>query len=228
MITINWVYSRLNRSEYQGSRLYLLPDNTRVPSVTTILSKTKPKKDAEALQNWRKSIGDKRATEITTEAGNRGTRMHKWLESYLTEDKIEKPGSNPYSRQSHAMASKIIENYLKPNVGKVFGCEVMLYYPELYAGTTDVVAEWQGKLAIIDFKQSNKPKTNERVFDYHLQICAYALAHNELYQTNIKSGVILVCTPDLVLQKWEVTEDSFDHWSNLWANRIDEYYQKNT
>ena len=77
-------YTPLDRASVEGKRLYATPDGTKVPSVTTILEKTKPLEKVQALANWRKAVGEKKATEIVTEAANRGTRMHKYLEDYVT------------------------------------------------------------------------------------------------------------------------------------------------
>ena len=97
MIINQYNYSPISRETIDGKRHYCLPDGSRVPSVTTILDRTKREESKAALQNWRKRMGAQRAQEITTEAAGRGTRMHKWLEKYIINDTIEEPGSNPYS-----------------------------------------------------------------------------------------------------------------------------------
>ena len=78
----------------------------------------------------------------------------------------------------------------------------------------------------MDFKQSNKPKKAEWVEDYYLQLTAYALAHNELFGTNIREGHIFMCSRDLTYQQFDLWPDDFDDWSERWWNRCEEYYSK--
>ena len=177
------------------------------------------------MNNWRKRVGAQQAQQITTEAASRGTRMHKWLENYVCDDNIGEPGSNPYSQQSHKMASGIVEKFLTPNVTEIYGTEISLYYPGLYAGTTDCVANWQGEVSILDFKKTNKPKKTEWVTDYFLQLCAYALAHNEVYGTNISQGVILMCSQEYELQHWVITGAEFEAYTQKWIQRVDDFYR---
>ena len=225
MITPRFPYQKLSRETLEGSRKYALPDGQRVSSVTTILEATKSEESKQALNNWRKRVGAQQAQQITTEAASRGTRMHKWLENYVCDDNIGEPGSNPYSQQSHKMASGIVEKFLTPNVTEIYGTEISLYYPGLYAGTTDCVANWQGEVSILDFKQTNKPKKTEWVTDYFLQLCAYALAHNEVYGTNISQGVILMCSQEYELQHWVITGAEFEAYTQKWIQRVDDFYR---
>lgn len=224
MLTPLYQYYDLKRVQTDGSRLYQLPSGEKVASVTTILEATKNEEDKLALHRWRQRVGAEKAQQITIEAASRGTRMHKWLENYIKNDATGEPGSNPYSKQSHQMAQIIIEQYLKPNITKYYGSEVRLYYPGLYAGTTDVVVEWQGQLTILDFKQTNKPKSDERVQDYLIQLAAYALAHNSMFDTNINQGVVLMCSQDYKPQFWTICGDVFDQYAQRWAVKVDQYY----
>lgn len=224
MITEKFAYQTLTKQTQNSHRVYETPSG-KLPSVTTILSATKSPESQQALANWRARVGEKQAQAITTEAANRGTRMHKWLENYVCNDDPGVPGSNPYSQQSFQMASKIIENYLKPRVTAYYGSEVTLYYPDLYAGTTDLVAEWEGELAIIDFKQTNTPKKTEWISDYFTQLAAYKMAHDFHYNTNITTGVILMCSKDFAVQSWVITAQEFTTWQNVWADKLTQYYK---
>lgn len=229
-------YKELTRNQVNGKRLYSCPDGHHVASVTTILDKTKPLEKRQALAEWKKRVGEEKAQQITTEAAGRGTRMHKYLEDYVINGEINSPGSNPYSHQSHKMASTIINEGLK-NINEVWGVEVSLYYPGLYAGTTDGVGLHLNEESIFDYKQSNKPKKEEYIEDYYLQLTAYALAHNEIYGTNINKGVILMCVkpPELapgvwgdpMYQEFILSPDNFDYWRNKWWDRVAEYYRSN-
>ena len=211
-----YTYSKLTRDESTGKRLYATPTGHKVPSVTTILDKTKPAETRIALANWRKAVGEKKAQEITTEAANRGTRMHKYLEDYVTQGFLSPPGSNPFSQQSHKMAECIIEKGFGA-VSEVWGNEVPLYFPELYAGTTDCVGVHDGEESILDYKQSNKPKRDEWIEDYYLQGALYAAAHDCIYGTEIEQTVILMCTPDLFFQKFIVNGQRFKYYKSEWS-----------
>jgi hypothetical protein len=235
MLTQRYNYTPITRNSENGKRIYTLPDGSKVPSVTTILDRTKPQEKREALANWRKSVGEQRAQEITSEAAGRGTRMHKFLEDYVKNDRqLSEPGSNPYSKQAHIMAQQIVEHGLK-HVDEVWGIEVPLYVPGLYAGTTDACGLYQGQPSILDYKQTNKPKKKEWIEDYFLQLCAYAAAHNEVHGTDIKQGVILMAVAPKELepgifeqvqfQHWILEGNEWTIWTDRWFNRVEQYYK---
>jgi genome maintenance exonuclease 1 len=227
MLINKFNYTSISRTTIEGKRHYALPDGSAVPSVTTILDKTKPEEKRQALANWKRRVGEQQAQQITTEAAGRGTRMHKWLETYVKEGNMGTPGSNPFSQQSHAMANVIIFEGLGKNATEFWGVEVPVYYSGLYAGTTDCVGVWKGKPAILDFKQTNKPKKREWIDDYFIQLAAYALAHNNTHGTDIKQGVILMCSAENQYQEFEILENEFEHWTNEWLKRVELYYLSN-
>jgi genome maintenance exonuclease 1 len=220
-------YSNIKRIQSDIGRQYLTPDGNKVPSVTTILDKTKPIEKVQALNEWRNRIGHVQAAEITKNAASRGTIMHKRLEEYIAGE-IKPPGSNVVHAQAAKMADAIIEQYMKPFVSEVWGSEVSLYYTGLYAGTTDCVGVWKGAPAIMDFKQTNKPKKREWIEDYFLQLSAYAHAHNHIYGTEIKQGIILMCSGEIETQLFELNLEEFDKHSDLWWQRVEQYHLKNT
>lgn len=219
-------YSPLTRDESTGKRLYATPDGHKVPSVTTILDKTKPAEAREALAAWRRAVGEQKAQQITTEAANRGTRMHKFLEDYIKGIPLNESITNPFAQQSQKMAKIVIAEGMC-NVDEVWGSEVPLYFPELYAGTTDCVGVHKGDEAILDFKQTNKPKKREHIDDYFIQLTAYAMAHNEVHGTNIRKGVILMCSKDYEYQEFILEPADFDYWTERWCKRVEEYYKLN-
>jgi hypothetical protein len=234
MITQRYDYKSLTRKQIDGKRLYATPDGTAVPSVTTILDKTKPEEKRQALANWKKRVGEQKAQQITTEAANRGTRMHTYLENYVLDGVLKEKGTNPFSWASHRMAEVVIEQGLC-NVDEYWGMEVPLYFPGVYAGTTDCVGVHAGGEAIMDFKQSNKPKKEEWIDDYKLQLCAYAEAHNEVYGSNINKGVILMAVKpevnemgelqsDPIYQEFIIEGEEFEHWRKQWWHRVEQYY----
>jgi len=211
-------YSELSKTSPEGRRHYTTPDGRQVPSVTTILSQTK---DMTHLNAWKKRVGDQEAQRIATESANIGTVMHRSLERHV-KGEARAPGSNLIQQQAHAMANVIIENGLK-DVSEVWGSEINLYYPELYAGTTDLIGIYKGEPAIMDFKQARKLKKAEWVEDYYLQLVAYAEAHNKLFDTKIRHGRIFVCTQNNEYQTFEIND--YDKWLGRWFNRVEQYYK---
>ena len=224
MITQRYTYTPCARETIDGKRHYCLPDGSKVASVTTILDRTKSEESRAALANWRKAVGDAKATAITTEAASRGTRLHKWLENYVLSGEIAEPGTNPYSKQSWEMANQIITKGLI-HATEFWGTEVPLYVSGLYAGTTDLVGTWKGKPAIMDFKQSNKVKKREYIDDYFHQLAAYSLAHDEMYGTKIETGVILMCTKDCEYLEFVIEGEEFKKYTAEWLNRVEDYYK---
>ena len=216
-------YSPIDRvTTIDRKRHYKLPDGSSVPSVTTILDATKSKEKREALANWRKRVGTEQAQQISTEAANVGTLMHKNLELYINSDK-RKVGSNQIHQQAYNMSNVIIAEGFR-QVAEIYGTEVSLYASGLYAGTTDCFGLWNGKLAILDFKQTNKPKKREWVDDYFCQLTAYAQAHNEMFDTEINTGVILMCSRDLTYQEFVIEGKEFDVMAESWNDKVAQYY----
>ena len=218
-------YEAIKRIDTPEGRRYATPDGEKLPSVTTILDATKSEESKQALQNWRKRVGVQKAQAITTEAANRGTRMHKFLEDYIKTGIITESGSNPYSIQSHKMAQTIITEGLS-NCTEYWGTEVPLYFPRIYAGTTDLVGIHDGDEAIMDHKQTNKPKKREWIDDYFVQLSAYANAHNEVHGTKIRKGVIFMCSADNNYQEFILEGSDFDKYSDIWFKRVEQYYMK--
>ena len=230
LITEQYPYKELKRESVDGKRLYACPDGNHVASVTTILSKTK---DKSGLMAWRKRVGEKKAQEIVTEAAGVGTRMHKYLEDYVETGIMPTPGSNPFAKKAHTMAQQVLEHAMG-DVDEIWGSEVALYVPQMYAGTTDLVGQYKGQPCIMDFKQTNKPKKLEYVQNYFLQLVAYAEGHNEIHGTNIREGHIFMCSRGddgmelggETYQQFDVWPHEYDEWRNEWYNRVYTYYEK--
>lgn len=204
-----------------------------MPSVTTILDRTKSEEKKAVLANWKKRVGEQQAQKIVTEAANRGTRMHSYLEQYILTGDLKELPSNPFAQPSWFMAAEVILQGLQ-NVDEFWGTEVPLYYSGLYAGTTDCIGVWKGKPAILDFKQTNKPKKREWIDDYFIQLAAYAAAHNHTHGTEINTGVILMAQQPVTLPNGELDKpvyteyviegDEFAHWNEEWMKRVEMYY----
>lgn len=218
-------YVAINRETIDGVRKYATPDGEKLPSVTTILGATAPAEKMQALNEWRKRMGPAKAQEITTEAAGRGTRMHKYLEDYVLTGVLNSPGSNPYSKQANAMAESIIKQGLI-NCDEFWGTEIPVYYPKIYAGTTDLAGVHSGSEAIMDHKQTNKPKKREWIEDYFIQLTAYAAAHDEVHGTKIRKGVIFMCDPTCLYQEFIIEGAEFQKYSDMWFRRVEEYYKK--
>jgi len=216
------------RFEYPASIRSLINDQRhydigeeKLPSVTTILQATQSIEKKAILAKWKQKVGETKAESIKNEAGNRGTIMHRIIEGYITGE-----GHADLSDMGQAagtMAQTIFKEGLKGRMDEVWGSEITLYYPGLYAGATDLVGIYEGEEAIIDFKQSNKPKRREWIEDYFTQMAAYAMAHNHVYNTQIQSGVILMCTPGNYFQKFVVKDKEFQQYMWKWVSRVDQF-----
>jgi len=222
LIKPKYTYEKLKRVEVDGKRRYAAPGGAPVASVTTILSNTK---DMSHLIAWKKRVGEQKAQEIVTEASGVGTRMHHYLEKYVETGEWPQPGSNPYAQQAHMMATTI-KVHAMDDVDEIWGSEVPLYVPNIYAGTTDLVGVYKGNPCIMDFKQTNKPKKLEWVEDYFLQLTAYAIAHNEVHGTDIREGHIFMCSRAGEYQQFDLWPDEFAEWEQEWWNRCKQYYEK--
>ena len=202
-----------------GARTYDVK-GTRLPSVTTILARTK---DQSFLNKWKARVGEAEAERIKNLSSRRGTSMHKFLESYITG--IGYDDLTELGQAAKPMANKVIEMGLTP-VEEYYGSEVTLYYPGLYAGSTDLVCLHNGLETIADFKQANKPKREDWIEDYYLQIAAYCMAHDYVHGSKIRQGIIMVCTPDLYFQEFRFQDADLRRWKHKWLRRLDEYYRK--
>ena len=213
-------YPESIRSLVNDQRHYDVGDE-KLPSVTTILSATQSDEKKASLSKWRQNIGENKADFIMNEAANRGTIMHRVLEGYLLGQ--NHADFSDLGIEAGVMAQTIIESGIKDHLDEIWGSEITVYYPKLYAGATDLAGVYNGRESIIDFKQSNKPKRREWITDYFLQLAAYAMAHNYVYGTNIQSGIILMCTKDNYFQKFEVKDEEFQRFSWEWLRRVDKF-----
>ena len=212
-------YTRGTRSTDHGARTYTV-DGFNLPSVTTILNTTK---DQQYLKKWRDKVGENEAQRIFNLSSKRGTAMHKFLEKHIQGYGYE--ALTPIGREAAPMAKKIIEVGFIP-ISEYYGSEVTLYYPGLYAGTTDLVCMHNNLETIADFKQANRPKEEEWIEDYFLQIAAYAMAHDYVHRSKIEQGIIMVCTPDLYYQEFKFSGATLRSWKHKFLKRLDQYYDE--
>lgn len=216
-------YPETVREMIDGARHYSI-DNRKLPSVTTILQSTQSDEKKAVLENWQKKVGYDNAEQIKNTAANRGSIMHHIIESYLLDERHA--DLSEIGQQAGKMAQIIIDQGLKGSMDEIWGTEVTLYYPDLYAGASDLAGIYEGRESIMDFKQSNKPKRREWIEDYFIQLAAYATAHNQVYGTSIQSGTILMCTKDNYFQKFTVSGAEFQKYMWEWLKRVDLYYEK--
>ena len=217
-----FIYPPSTRSLVNGSRHYDI-ESEKLPSVTTILSATQPPEKKAKLAEWQQKVGKDKADSIRDQAAERGTIMHRILEGYLTGQRHL--DLTDLGQQAGVMAKNIWETDLRDGMDEVWGTEVTVYYPGLYAGATDLVGVYNGTQIIGDFKQTNKPKRREWIEDYFIQLAAYAMAHNYVYRTSIQSGLILMCSKDNVFQRFFVNPEEFKKYTFEWLKRVDLYYK---
>ena len=209
-------YADLKRED-GDVRLYLTPDGESLPSVTSILNKTK---DKSFLKKWREKVGEKKAEQIIRDSGQIGTALHLYIERLVNGEKYK--DLTKIGIQAEKMAKKIVEEAFK-DITEIWGSEVHLYYPGKYAGTTDMIGVYKGRPTVMDFKQTNRPKKREWIQDYLMQLSAYAVAHNKLFNTEIDQGVVLMCSRDLTFQRFELTGEKFTRASDSFMKKLDLY-----
>ena len=225
-INNKFTYPKSMRSIYKGSRHYDVGGD-KYPSVTNILAETKSQEDKDALLKWKKDVGFKQAAVISKQSSDRGTSLHQYLESIL----LNKMNGELLEETNlpKKMAETIVENGINDQISEVYGCEAVLYYDQNYkfAGTADaIVNSSDNKIKILDFKQSNRPKKREYsvITEYGLQLALYSIAHDNMFGTNIKSTEILMCTPNLIFQKFEFKDQELEILKKKAMNRVEQYY----
>ena len=212
-----FIYPKSTRSLINGKRHYDIGTNEKLPSVTTILQATQSEEKRKKLAEWRERQGAQAADRIKDIAALRGTSMHTYLEGYITDQRHL--DLTALGKEAGRMADIIIRSGLG-NLEEIWGTEVTLYYPGLYAGATDVAGIYNGRESIIDFKQTNKPKRREWIEDYFIQLAAYAMAHNHVYDTQIQQGVILMCSKDGFFQKFVVSDKEFKEYKYAFLEKV--------
>jgi len=194
----------------------------KLPSVTTILQATQSDEKKKVLEDWKNRVGADNAENIKNEAANRGSIMHRIIEGHLLGQRHA--DLSDQGILAGTMAQTIIDEGLEGSMNEIWGTEITLYYPKLYAGASDLAGIYEGRESIMDFKQSNRPKQKAWITDYFLQLAAYATAHNQVYGTRIQSGTILMCTKDNYFQKFTVQGAEFQRFMWDWLRRVDLYY----
>tara|TARA_B100001769_G_scaffold46818_1_gene33347 strand:+ start:1248 stop:1928 length:681 start_codon:yes stop_codon:yes gene_type:complete len=221
MITNKFNYPELKRINNDLGRFYIDPLNNHVPSVTTVLNNISDKKTS--LDQWRNRVGDVEADRVMKEATDIGSMVHLSLENYLNDIDDNIFTDDSLGNMAKKMSEKLISDALI-DISNVYGLEVHLVLDKLYAGTADCVGVIDGKDTIIDFKTSKRIKKKEWIDDYFLQGCAYANAHNVMFDTNISQVAILMVDRDLMYKKFIIKGAEFDHFTNIWKKKLLEFH----
>jgi hypothetical protein len=218
-----FIYPTSTRASVDGHRHYDL-GAAKLPSVTTILSNTQPPEKMKALAEWRLRVGENEAARIVDSSATRGTAMHKNNRKLFNRSISFR--LTDVGRNAHTMAQTIIDKGLANKITEYYGMEATLYYPDLYAGATDLIAQHLGCDSIIDFKQTNKPKKKEWIEDYFIQVAAYAMAHDHVYGTQIDKCIIMMCDPNNLYQEFVIRGYEIKNYKHKFLRRLDEYYNK--
>lgn len=198
-------FEELKSITTSGSRVYETPDGT-FPSITTVLGRKK----AQFFKEWRARIGEEEANKITTQATRRGTKVHKVVENYISNQEDYFGDSLPHVREMF----NTIKPHLDKNLNNIAGIEIPLWSKQLgVAGRCDCVADWKGQKAILDWKTSGKFKKREWVEEYFLQTTAYSIMFEERTKIPINNIVIVIAVENEEPQIFE--EKSFDYWRLL-------------
>jgi hypothetical protein len=219
-----FTYPKSMRSMVSGSRMYAV-NQEKLPSVTSILQATQSEEKKASLENWKARVGAAEANRIKNDASSRGTSMHSHLEKYLL-GQLNLELLEEEASKSKKMADEIIEQGIKGKLSEIYGTEATLYYPGKYAGTCDACGVYEGQETIIDFKQSNKPKKEEWIEDYYLQLGAYSLAHNVVHNSNITQGIVLLCTVDNLFQDFRIQGVKLEEYQNKFLEKVEQYYHQ--
>ena len=219
-----FTYPKSMRSIVSGSRMYAV-NQEKLPSVTSILQATQSEEKKASLANWKARVGVTEANRIKNDASSRGTSMHSFLEKYLL-GQLNLELLEEEDNKSKKMADEIIEQGIKNKLSEIWGTEATLFYPGKYAGTCDACGVYEGQETILDFKQSNKPKKEEWIEDYYLQLGAYSLAHNVVHNSKITQGIVLLCTVDNLFQDFRIQGEKLEEYQNKFLEKVEQYYHQ--
>lgn len=203
-ITLDALNFDLNAETTESGRLYTTPTGEKYKSITTVLSNY----NKQGILEWRQAVGEEQANKISRKAANRGTKIHKICEDYINNETTD------FKLQLLMPDLKELFFKIKPiidqNVDNIYAQEQALYSHKLkVAGRVDLIAEWNGRIAIIDFKTSTKQKDEENIQNYFMQCTAYALMFHEITGMWIDDIVVLIATEEGDAQVFERQVDVY-------------------
>ena len=223
MIKNKYTYPILERVDTEIGRHYLDSTNKPVPSVTTVLSGTSKSKDG--LIQWRNRVGDEEADRVIKQSTDIGTAVHEAIEKFLNKESWNDFGDTSDQIMAKNISNKFVNDALD-GITEIWGLEVGLILDNLYAGTADCVGLYKNVPTLIDFKTAKKIKKRDWIEDYFLQGCAYANAHNVMFETDIQQIVILMVDRNLIFQEYIVRPTEFSYLTRKWKNRLIEFNNK--
>ena len=223
MIKNKYIYPKLERVDTEIGRHYLDSTNKPVPSVTTVLSGTSKSKDG--LIQWRNRVGDEEADRVIKQSTDIGTAVHEAIEKFLNKESWNDFGDTSDQIMAKNISHKFVNDALD-GITEIWGLEVGLILDNLYAGTADCVGLYKNVPTLIDFKTAKKIKKRDWIEDYFLQGCAYANAHNVMFETDIQQIVILMVDRNLIFQEYIVRPTEFSYLTRKWKNRLIEFNNK--
>ena len=189
-VKLNGELPEITTESIKGKRFYVTPEGNKYPSITTVLSD----RNKEGIVKWRESVGNDVANQVMRQAASRGTAVHTLIENYLNNEELSKQDVLPVALFV-TMKSEL------DNINNIRIQEGGLYSDKLgVAGRVDCIAEYKGKLSVIDFKTSTKEKKEEWVENYFIQGSAYCEMYEERFSQAIEQVVILIVTEDGAVQ----------------------------
>lgn len=209
-IELDLTSCKLSQVNEDGTRYYVTPEGNKYPSVTTVLSEYNRK----FISEWRNRVGADKANEITRKASNRGTKFHKHCEDYLKN--LLPDFKTPFEIEAF--------NTFKPllnRINNIYVQETRMYSNHLrMAGTVDCIAEFDGKLSVIDFKTASKPKLKESIENYFMQCSAYAIMFEERFKLPVARTVVMISVdgedPQIFQEKRDTYVERLFHYRDLY------------
>ena len=190
------VIPKITTENINRKRYYVTPEGNKYPSITTVLSN----RNKEGLLEWRKRVGDQVANHIARTSANRGTKVHKQVEDFLNNEFDEETHSKDFLPYC---LFKQLKPHLEEKVDNIYHQECGLWSDKYQiAGRVDCIAEYNGKLSVIDFKTSTNPRKEQYNENYYIQTSAYTEMYEERTGTPIDQIVILVVTEDDEVQEF--------------------------
>lgn len=202
--------AQLKRVDSPAGRVYQTPEGKSYPSVTAVTGLH----GKQAILEWRKRVGEEEANRISARAANRGTRIHTLCEDYLSN---KTPEVSMFDLEAYNAIRKELDN-----IDNIHCLETKLYSDYLQvAGTVDCIAEYKGKMSVIDFKTSKRVKSREDIHNYFMQTAAYAVMFEERTKIPVSKLVILMVVDDM--EDPIVFVENRDDWINGFIDLREEY-----
>lgn len=202
----------------EEGRVYKTPEGVDLPSITTVLSIL----SRDSIEAWKKKVGVEEANKISHRAATRGTAVHEIIEKYLDNKEDYRDGYTPDIIESFIALKPVLDG----KIGRIFAQEAPLYSNHLgVAGRVDCVAEFDGKLSIIDFKTSRKTKRKNYIQNYFMQEAAYAIMWEERTRMPIVQLVTIIAVDQ---SEPQVFIEHRDNWVRPLRDTIEKYNEENT